>query len=161
AVERRSGRRIKHPSLLAGLLFDSEGHRMTPTHAIKKGTRYRYYVSRPLTSDSRANAPDALRIPASDIERLVVTRIGQFFSEPARLAEALADQVGTAAQQRQLLQRAAELAANLSTPTATQLRTMLTVLVQRIVLGLDQVDIQLLPSRIAAVIMRDPPPGPA
>jgi len=27
AVERRSGGRIKHPSLLAGLLFDSEGHR--------------------------------------------------------------------------------------------------------------------------------------
>ncbi len=80
AVERRSGGRVKHPSLLAGLLFDSEGHRMTPTHAIKSGTRYRYYVSRPLISDARAIAPDGLRIPASDIEQLVVTRIGQFFS---------------------------------------------------------------------------------
>src|SRR5437870_3958557 len=48
AVERRSGGRIKHPSLLAGLLFDSEGNRMSPTHAVKTGTRYREYVPRPL-----------------------------------------------------------------------------------------------------------------
>jgi hypothetical protein len=161
AVERRSGGRIKHPSLLAGLLFDSEGHRMSPTHAVKTGTRYRYYVSRPLISASRANAPDASRIPASDIEQLVVTRIGQFFSEPARLAETLADHIGIAVQQQKLLQRAAELAANWSTLTATQLRPMLTALVQRIAVGVDRVDLQLLPSRIAAVIMRYPPPRPS
>jgi site-specific DNA recombinase len=59
----------RSPSLLAGLLFDREGHRMTPSHAIKKGTRYRYYVSRPLTNQSRANAPDAMRIPAGEIEQ--------------------------------------------------------------------------------------------
>ena len=52
AVERRSGERAKSPSLLAGLLFDSDGHRMTPSHANKNGTRYRYYVSRPLISQS-------------------------------------------------------------------------------------------------------------
>jgi hypothetical protein len=26
---------------------------MTPTHAVKKGTRYRYYVSRPLITKDR------------------------------------------------------------------------------------------------------------
>ena len=51
AVERYTGDRTKSPSLLAGLLFDGEGSRMTPTHAIKKGTRYRYYVSRPLIGE--------------------------------------------------------------------------------------------------------------
>jgi DNA invertase Pin-like site-specific DNA recombinase len=158
AVERRSSGR--HPSLLAGLLFDSEGHRMTPTHAIKKGTRYRYYVSRPLTNESRANAPEALRIPSGDIERLVVTRMGQFFSEPARLAETLAHHLGTAAQQRRLLQRAAALAANWSTLPAAQLRTMLTALVQRIVVAVDRMDIQLLPSRIVAVLRNGSSPEP-
>jgi site-specific DNA recombinase len=29
------------PSLLSGLIFDSDGHRMTPTHANKRGCRYR------------------------------------------------------------------------------------------------------------------------
>ena len=33
------------PSLLTGMLFDARGGRMSPTHATKKGTRYRYYVS--------------------------------------------------------------------------------------------------------------------
>jgi site-specific DNA recombinase len=36
------------PSLLAGMLFDGDGNRMTPSHAVKKNTRYRYYVSRSL-----------------------------------------------------------------------------------------------------------------
>ena len=38
----------EEPSLLAGLLVDSDGERMTPTHAVKAGKRYRYYVSNTL-----------------------------------------------------------------------------------------------------------------
>ncbi|MBK9011255.1 recombinase family protein [Novosphingobium sp.] len=33
-----------HPSLLAGI-WDGDGRRMTPNHANKNGTRYRYYIS--------------------------------------------------------------------------------------------------------------------
>ena len=32
-------------SILVGLIFDDRGNRMTPTYAVKKGARYRYYVS--------------------------------------------------------------------------------------------------------------------
>jgi hypothetical protein len=35
------------------LVFDDSGERLTPTHAVKKGTRYRYYVS-PAASSSLA-----------------------------------------------------------------------------------------------------------
>src|SRR3981189_770 len=43
------------PSLLAGLLVDARGERLTPSHAIKNGRRYRYYVSAALiTDDGRA-----------------------------------------------------------------------------------------------------------
>src|SRR5882757_6511919 len=35
------------PSLLAGLLTDARGERFTPSHAVKKGRRYRYYVHCP------------------------------------------------------------------------------------------------------------------
>jgi hypothetical protein len=45
-VDRTTGSDAKHPSLLAGLAFDDSGERLTPTHAVKKGTRYRYYVSK-------------------------------------------------------------------------------------------------------------------
>ena len=49
---RNSGTRTHQPSLLAGMLFDDDGNRMTPSHAVKQGTRYRYYVShRLITKD--------------------------------------------------------------------------------------------------------------
>ena len=44
------------PSLLAGLIYDDAGERMTPTHANKKGTRYRYYVSQSLIRHGRPQA---------------------------------------------------------------------------------------------------------
>src|SRR5213076_3153152 len=44
------------PSLLAGMLFDGDGNRMTPTHATKKGSRYRYYVSRAAEIEERRRA---------------------------------------------------------------------------------------------------------
>jgi site-specific DNA recombinase len=152
AVERRSGATMKNASLVAGLLFDGAGNRMTPTHAIKKRARYRYYVSRPLISESRVDAPDGLRIPAGEIEQLVTTRIGQLLSEPAQIFEVLAPQVETAAQQRHMLHRAAELAANWSELRPIQLRPMLAALIRRIVVHIDRIDIHLLPNRLAAVL---------
>src|SRR5437764_35085 len=159
-VEHRNGEKMKNASLLAGLLFDGEGHRMTPTHAIKKGTRYRYYVSRPLISESRADAVDGLRIPAGDLEQLVMSRIGQFLSEPARLSETLAPHAETAAQQRHMLHRAAELAANWPALQPRQLRPMLAALIQRVIVRVERIDLLLLPSRIAR-LLRDGSPGPA
>ena len=42
-VERSTGQRSRHPSLLMGLLYDAAGNRLSPTHAVKAGNRrYRY-----------------------------------------------------------------------------------------------------------------------
>jgi site-specific DNA recombinase len=49
-TERRSHHvriRTRSEAPLHGLLFDSAGNRMVPTHATKHGVRYRYYVSQP------------------------------------------------------------------------------------------------------------------
>jgi hypothetical protein len=43
---------------------------MTPSHAAKRGTRYRYYVSRPLITRERSENFGGLRIPAGEIEGL-------------------------------------------------------------------------------------------
>jgi DNA invertase Pin-like site-specific DNA recombinase len=45
AGDHRRKRNAAEPSLLAGLLVDAHGERLTPSHAVKKGRRYRYYVS--------------------------------------------------------------------------------------------------------------------
>ena len=44
---------------------------MTPTHAVKAGRRYRYYVSRALTEGRKDNAGSVARVSASEIETLV------------------------------------------------------------------------------------------
>jgi site-specific DNA recombinase len=44
------------PSLLAGLIVDADGSRMTPTHATKKAKRYRYYVSASLLAGDHPQA---------------------------------------------------------------------------------------------------------
>jgi hypothetical protein len=73
AAERASGERRLFPSLLARLLYDGQGHRVTPSHAVKKGMRYRYYVSQPLISNTREAAPQGLRIAASEVEGIVLS----------------------------------------------------------------------------------------
>jgi site-specific DNA recombinase len=44
----------RDPSLLAGLLHDDQGNRLTPTHANKQGKRYRYYALQPSDVQIRA-----------------------------------------------------------------------------------------------------------
>jgi DNA invertase Pin-like site-specific DNA recombinase len=156
AVERTAGEKMANPSLLAGLLYDGEGQRMTPTHAVKKGARYRYYVSRRLITESRGKAHDGLRVPAGEIEQLVTTRVGELLSDPARLSEALACYIETAAQQQHLQQRAAELAATWSSLPALRLRPILATVIACIVVWPERVDIQLLPSRLGALLLDTP-----
>jgi site-specific DNA recombinase len=59
------------PSLLAGRIFDDRKNPMTPTHANKKGVRYRYYVSHALLQGRASEAGSVARISAPDVEALI------------------------------------------------------------------------------------------
>ena len=76
AAQRNEGGKTRQPSLLAGVLFDGDDNRMTPSHAVKKGTRYRYYVSRSLITKDGTKGSAELRIPAAEIEHLVSRQQG-------------------------------------------------------------------------------------
>jgi site-specific DNA recombinase len=71
AVE-RSAVRSSSRSLLAGRIFDDRRNPMTPTHANKKGVRYRYYVSHALLQGQANQAGSVARISAPDVEALIV-----------------------------------------------------------------------------------------
>src|SRR5471030_3451509 len=67
-------RKLKHagtPYLLKGRLFDSAGNRMTPSHSVKKGVRYRYYVSQAILGSRSEEAGRVGRVSAPDLEGLV------------------------------------------------------------------------------------------
>jgi site-specific DNA recombinase len=59
-------------SLLTGRIFDDRGNRMTPTYAVKNGIRYRYYISAPLLQSQSDKAAKLNRVPAAEIERLII-----------------------------------------------------------------------------------------
>ena len=44
---------------------------MSPTHANKRGVRYRYYVSHAILQNRRVEAGNIARVPASEIETVV------------------------------------------------------------------------------------------
>jgi hypothetical protein len=63
------------PAILSGRLFDNRGNRMSPTHSNKGGARYRYYVS-PAVLQRKPPPPGLVsRVPAAEIEALVVTAL--------------------------------------------------------------------------------------
>src|SRR5262245_63700025 len=64
--------RTRSEAPLRGLLFDSAGNRMAPTHATKHGVRYRYYVSQPyLRGCAKPPSGAIIRVPATEIETAV------------------------------------------------------------------------------------------
>ena len=62
---------------------------MSPTHANKKGTRYRYYISRSLLDGSAKAKAEGQRIPAAALESLVVRRIRDWLTDPASILQAI------------------------------------------------------------------------
>jgi site-specific DNA recombinase len=103
----RANRTTGHaPSLLTGILFDAQGSRMSPTHANKKGTRYRYYISRSLLEGSMKTKAEGQRIPAAALESLVVRRIRDWLADPASILQAIQHAASDAVTQKRLIERA-------------------------------------------------------
>jgi site-specific DNA recombinase len=164
-VERSSGDYACNPSLLVGLLYNEGGQRLVPTHAVKAGRQYRYYISKPLITEGRDAAPTGRRIPAGDIERLATERIRQFLASEAEVFQALRPGVPEAAQQRRMLDRAAALAQAWPELAPAEQRGILRALLARIELHAGRVDLHLLPNSLSGVILgeagfpaRRPPP---
>ena len=51
---------------------------MTPSHAAKHAKRYRYYI----TTNIVSGGPTAWRVPAHDLEQLVIARLCRHLVEP-------------------------------------------------------------------------------
>jgi site-specific DNA recombinase len=92
-VARTNGANTKQPSLLTGMIFDEAGDRLTPTWSVKKGTRYRYYVSTCLVTGSGSTGSSRRRVPAGNLERVVIDRMRSFFANQGEVLDAISDEV--------------------------------------------------------------------
>jgi hypothetical protein len=84
--QHNSALRAKEPSPLAGLLVGAKGRKLTCSHAVKDGKRYRYYVG----THIEQGQPKPWRLPAHDLERVVFQALQSFLTDRQRITDALA-----------------------------------------------------------------------
>ena len=112
----RHGHRVRahaaSPSLLAGLVFDDQDRRLTPSHARKGTRRYRYYVGQGPSDASAAT----LRIPAQELELAVTQALVAFVNNEVQLLACMGSVEASVAQER--LHRAKSVAAELTAVSA-------------------------------------------
>ena len=150
-IGRANGTNTKAPSLLTGLLFDETGERLTPTWSIKKGTRYRYYVSTSLIKGGRRASSSRRRVPAGDLETIIMERIRKFLSNRGELLEAIEERDRNNIGHRQLSERGRELAKDIRQAPDSD-RLLFRSLVSRVEIGATSVNVNVSQARLAALL---------
>jgi hypothetical protein len=79
--KRAATARRQTSALLKGLIYDASGAAMSPTHTRRKGRLYRYYTSQQVLR-ARETATPSLRVPAGEIEQLVIGQLRRIITSP-------------------------------------------------------------------------------
>ena len=160
-VDRGAGNGDHYVSLLAGLIYDARGEHMTPSYAVKKGVRYRYYVSKSLMTEGVKAPRRGQRIPAAHIEALVIGRIRAWLADPVAVLNAVQCHEPDAVAQKRLLEEAARLVGSWHELDADRLRAILCAAVTRVQVNSDQIDVTLDQMGIAFWLNGKAQPQPA
>jgi site-specific DNA recombinase len=129
----RNGSTAKLPSLLVGLLYDNQGNRFTPSHTVKRGKRYRYYVSQAAIHHPATAKGGPTRIPAAEIEGLVCRRVQSLLSSPEQLLQSIGVELDHAAASRSLITAGKQLAKAWQGKSPAEQREFFSAVVARIV----------------------------
>ena len=153
-VERTTRSAVTAPSLLAGLVYDSSRERMSPTHANKKGVRYRYYVSQSLIKRGHPTAAStACRVPASDLEALVEERVLILLKDRGVVLNAAGSV--SIRERKALLEQSQDLARRWKTLSASHKGAIIRALVARVEVRSDKVEISICPNMLWHVTRPD------
>lgn len=74
-VDNVSPKRPGSIAILKGKLFDEDGDRLTPTHSIKNGKKYRYYVSTGILTGRIPSKDKGRRIAAQRLENAILSAV--------------------------------------------------------------------------------------
>ena len=151
-VARATGAHTKQPSLLTGMVFDESGERLTPTYSVKKGTRYRYYMSTSLVSRAGSSRSRRRRIPAGNLETVVLNRLRTFLANRAEILDAIDNEADHNVGQGHLIERARQVADELAAQAPEKIKAILMALVRRVEVRLDSVKIAISQSSLAALL---------
>ncbi len=137
----RNGTRAAAPSLLAGLLYDNRGNRFTPSHAVKDGKRYRYYVTRARIQRRLCTNSAPRSIPAHEVETLVASRMQSLLASAKEVAETLSLPADDPQMIRALVAAAQERAKNWAKASPAEIKEFLQAAISQIVVHEKHADI--------------------
>ena len=120
-------------SFLAGLLYDETGDRLSPSHAIKNGIRYRYYISQRLMQARRKDSA-GWRLPAKTLEDVVVAEIACLIVDHRQLHVILGTDRLKIHELEALTAKAKSLRDSLFNPSQLQITAVVRSIVDRITL---------------------------
>jgi site-specific DNA recombinase len=140
--------RVTEQSLLTGLLYGARGNRFTPSHSSKKGTRYRYYVSQTVIRKANKQSADPVRLPAKEIEDLVISQFKSFLNSPQQLLGQLWEGGYTASEMQGVIVWSQEQ----STASTEQIAALFKGLVGRVTVHEDAINLHLSRSSFRRVV---------
>jgi DNA invertase Pin-like site-specific DNA recombinase len=132
-------------SLLTGILFDSEGLRLTPSHSQKQSKRFRYYLSQQLVNEGKASTPNGIRIPAQELETIVINQLGDWLNDSDAVINALNPEPE---QMQNLIADSIKLAADLQ-ENKTEQYQLLRQIIERVEVGSSHVSLFIKASALA------------
>ena len=125
---------------------------MSPSHANKKGKRYRYYVSQALNQHREQDKGSVTRVPAHDLEEQVVGVLCRAITNPTGILSHVTDPALKDKLAHGLELAGEELAGVLAGHTDPKARDLFRALVQRVELGASGFAIQLSATTLDAVL---------
>jgi site-specific DNA recombinase len=158
AGKHRRKARAAEPSLLAGLLFDASGGRLVPSHAIKNGRRYRYYISAVPIAEAERDRVQNWRFAAREIEDAVITILVDALHSPTTLLGRFGTADMSSAQVGKLLARARRLAATLRGTPGRQ-TAIVRELIEKVIIDDDGLTLRVRGGAVLGETVASPAPG--
>lgn len=88
-IDKTCGVKCSSNSLLAGLIYDDLGNKMTPSHSNSHGRRYRYYISRALKNNEETGSVS--KIPAGEVEKFVIETTKEFLQDKKQIQKIVSE----------------------------------------------------------------------
>jgi site-specific DNA recombinase len=130
-MERSHPTNRKASFLLTGKIFDETGDRLYQAQTAKGQKRYKYYVSKRLVHEANDNG-DGWRISATTLETAATTAIQEFLNDPAKLMDAMAEELSGQPSLKSICGQARDIASCLDDNDHRTKREVLQELVDRV-----------------------------
>ena len=134
---------------------------------MKKGTRYRYYVLRSLITGTAKDHSQGRRIPAGNLEGLVIGKLRALLADEGALLSVVGDAEKNGAEQKRLIARGRQISEALPTLAPDTVRSILLTLVDRVDIKAEHIEIRSLsaaasrpaPGAVVGASLADPTPA--